>query len=574
MFESYTAGAERTLNRAGRLARRRGASAIEPLDLLASLAAESESRAAELLMEFGVERERLWAELDPELHDLLAKSQAGAFEQEEHSYEPAGAALPFSSGLRLVLSEATMHARGFDRKREVGTEHLLAALLTTAGRPAELLEAAGLEAQSLRERMTEATVADTSPLALAEGITPLDLGEPGGEVDLARILDASANRAREGLRVAEDYVRFVLDDPGLTKRFKEVRHRLAEAERGLDAHLLVGARDTREDVGTHIMTPSEQIRENPRAVLAANFKRIGEALRSLEEYTKLIDIWLAGRFEVLRYDVYTLEKLTMTAVAAHRGLGNAKLMVLVGGLPTIGELTWMVNEALAGGAEVIQYREKSLPDRELLRRAREIRILTAQARVPLVMNDRVDLARLASCDGVHVGQDDLTPRDARRVLGPAALIGVSTHDRPQLEAAILAGAGYLGVGPRFSQRHQGILGTRAGRSLYVRLAAETTSLPWFAIGGITEENVDRVLEAGATRVAVSGAVLLSQSPRRAVARLRAILDGDRPTRRPERLSHPSTSGQRQGLARGLDRSIDVVDGMSRRHESRFELAAG
>ena len=71
------------------------------------------------------------------------------------------------------------------------------------------------------------------------------------------------------------------------------------------------------------MTPVEQIRENPRAVLAANFKRIAEALRSLEEYSKLIDIWLAGRFEVLRYDIYTLEKLTMTAVAAYRGLGNA-----------------------------------------------------------------------------------------------------------------------------------------------------------------------------------------------------------------------------------------------------------
>jgi thiamine-phosphate pyrophosphorylase len=524
MLESYTAGAERTLNRAGRLARRRGASAIEPLDLLASLAAESESRAAELLMEFGVERERLWAELEPDLR-ALAEFQAGAFDREEDSYEPAGALLPFSSGLRIVLSEATMHARGFDRKREVGTEHLLAALLTTAGRPAELLEAAGLEAQSLRERMTEATVADTSPLALAEGITPLDLGEPGGEADLARILDASANRAREGLRVAEDYVRFVLDDPGLTKRFKEVRHRLAEAERGLDAHVLVGARDTREDVGTHIMTPSEQIRENPRAVLAANFKRIGEALRSLEEYSKLIDIWLAGRFEVLRYDVYTLEKLTMTAVAAHRGLGNAKLMVLVGGLPTIGELTWMVNEALAGGAQVIQYREKSVPDRELLRRAREIRILTAQARVPLVMNDRVDLARLASCDGVHLGQDDLTPRDARRVLGPAALIGVSTHDRPQLEAAILAGAGYLGVGPVFPSATKEFSEPELAGLSYVRVAAETTSLPWFAIGGITEENVDRVLEAGATRVAVSGAVVRSQSPRRAVARLRASLDG-------------------------------------------------
>ena len=115
------------------------------------------------------------------------------------------------------------------------------------------------------------------------------------------------------------------------------------------------------------MTPSEQVRENPRAVLAANFKRIAEALRSLEEYSKLVDVWLAGRFEVLRYDVYTLEKLTMTAVPPTARLGEARLMVLVGGLPTLGDLTWIVGEALAGGADVIQYREKGLPDRELLR---------------------------------------------------------------------------------------------------------------------------------------------------------------------------------------------------------------
>jgi thiamine-phosphate pyrophosphorylase len=525
MFESYTASAGRTLMRADRLAQRRGSKAVEPLDLLAALIAESESRAAELLIEFGVEPERLRGQLDHEFQVLLEEFRESGVDASEHWTEPAREALPFSPSLRLVLSEATMHARGLDRKREVGTEHLLAGLLTTSGRPAEVLRAAGLEAQSFRERFTDATAADTSPLALAEGILPLDLGEPGGGVDLARILDASANRAREGLRVAEDYVRFVLDDPGLTKRFKEVRHRLAEAERGLDAHLLLGARDTRADVGTHIMTPSEQIRENPRAVLAANFKRIGEALRSLEEYTKLIDIWLAGRFEVLRYDTYTLEKLTMTAVSAHRGLGNARLMVLVGGLPTIGELTWTVEEAIKGGADVIQYREKGMPDRELLHRAREIRIVTAQARVPLIMNDRVDLARLASCDGVHVGQDDLAPRDARRIMGPATLIGVSTHDRSQLEAAILAGAGYLGVGPVFPSATKEFSEPELAGLSFVRLAAETTALPWFAIGGITEDNVNRVLDAGATRVAVSGAVVRARSPRRAVAGIKARLNG-------------------------------------------------
>jgi thiamine-phosphate pyrophosphorylase len=318
-------------------------------------------------------------------------------------------------------------------------------------------------------------------------------------------------------------VRFVLDDPGLTRRVKEVRHRLAHAVRGLDPELLIGARDTTGDVGTHIMTASEQARENPRAVLTANFKRTGEALRSLEEYGKLIDVWLAGRFEVLRYDVYTLEKLVLAAVAAYRTLDDTRLMVLVGGLPTLGDLTWIVGETLAAGADAIQLREKGVADRELLHRAREVRILTAQARARFILNDRPDLARLAGADGVHLGQDDMSLRDARRIVGPSALIGVSTHDRAQLDQAVVAGAGYLGVGPVFASATKDF-SDFAGLA-YVRLAAETTNLPWFAIGGIGIENVEQVLEAGATRVAVSSAVVRADSPRAATKALRAMVDG-------------------------------------------------
>jgi thiamine-phosphate pyrophosphorylase len=249
----------------------------------------------------------------------------------------------------------------------------------------------------------------------------------------------------------------------------------------------------------------------------------------LEEYCKLIDVWLAGRFEVLRYDVYTLEKLTMTAVAAQRSLGQAKLMVLVGGLPTLGDLTWVVGEALAGGADVIQYREKGLADREMLRRAREVRLLTAEARVPMILNDRVDLARLAACDGVHVGQEDLSLRDARRIMGAAAHIGISTHDNEQFDDAILSGASYLGVGPVFPSPTKEFSEPELAGLGFVRRASESTSLPWFAIGGINESNVDRVIEAGAARIAVSAAVVRADSPRRATRRLKARLiglDGD------------------------------------------------
>jgi thiamine-phosphate pyrophosphorylase len=513
MIGSFTAGALRALERAQARARRRGGAAVEPADLLAALVDEAESRAAELLGEHGLGPERVW--------EALGAEPAGDG-PETVAPEAAAPPLPQSAAVRAALNDAAIQARSLNRSQAVGTEHLLAGLLAAPGPVAEALAAAGLPPGELTDRLARAAAAEAEPIPIAAEIPPLELSEPGQGVDLGRILDASANRAAEGLRVVEDYVRFALDDPGLSRRLKEVRHRLGEAVRGLGPDLLLGARDTREDVGTHIMTASEQARENPRAVLAANFRRAAEALRSLEEYGKLVDVWLAGRFEVLRYDVYTLEKLVLTAVGALRALGSARLMVLVGGLPTLGELTWVVGEALAGGADVIQLREKGLPDREWLRRAREVRILTVQARARLIVNDRPDLARLASADGVHLGQDDMLPRDARRIVGAAALIGISTHDHGQLEQAVLSGAGYLGVGPVFPSATKDF-SDLAGLA-FVREAAETSTLPWFAIGGIDEANLDDVLAAGARRIAVGAAVVRAPSPRKAAAALRERLE--------------------------------------------------
>lgn len=520
MFESFTAGAMRALHRADRVARARGVPAIEPADLLAALAREAESRAALVLEDFGLTLERIAQALDTAFGPEPEETD------DQADQTPDGpTALPHSPALRSALANAVAQAHAIDRGRSVGTEHLLGGLIAGRGPVADLLAAAGLEPEVLHERIGAADPVETGPIAVGDDMPPPELAEPGQGVDLNRILDASANRAREGLRVIEDYARFVLDDPGLTRRLKEVRHRLAEAIRGLDPDLqMIASRDTRGDVGTHIMTAAERAREHPRAVLTANFKRTAEALRTLEEYGKLVDVWLAGRFEVLRYDVYTLEKLTMTAVAALRGLGDARLMVLVGGLPTLGDLTWIVEEALAGGAQVIQLREKGLPDRELLRRAREVRILTAQARARFVMNDRPDLARLAGADGVHLGQDDLIVRDARRVVGPNALIGVSTHEPAQLDRAVLDGAGYLGVGPVFASATKAFDDFDLAGLAYVEHAAGATNLPWFAIGGIDPTNLDAVLEAGARRVAVSSAVVRAEFPRRVAAELRARLD--------------------------------------------------
>jgi thiamine-phosphate pyrophosphorylase len=171
---------------------------------------------------------------------------------------------------------------------------------------------------------------------------------------------------------------------------------------------------------------------------------------------------------------------------------------------------------------MIQLREKGLADSRLLALAREVRRITRSCGVLFLVNDRPDIALLSEADGVHLGQDDLAIREARRIVGPAALIGVSTHDVEQVRRAVLEGASYIGVGPTFPSRTKEFA-AHAGLE-FVRQAAAETTLPAFALGGITPANVAQVVAAGARRIAVSHAVCAAEDPRQAAAALRAALD--------------------------------------------------
>jgi thiamine-phosphate pyrophosphorylase len=124
---------------------------------------------------------------------------------------------------------------------------------------------------------------------------------------------------------------------------------------------------------------------------------------------------------------------------------------------------------------------------------------------------------------VHVGQEELSVKDARGIVGPNRLVGVSTHNIEQARRAVRDGADYLGVGPCFPSRTKAF--TEFAGLDFVRQVAEEITLPWFAIGGITPENLPDVLAAGATRVAVGGGISLAKNPAEAAARYRALLGG-------------------------------------------------
>src|ERR1043165_1146527 len=198
------------------------------------------------------------------------------------------------------------------------------------------------------------------------------------QTPIMRILDASLNRAAEGLRVVEDHVRFVLDDPLLTAEMKRLRHELASASAvfsSVDRHAV---RDTVHDVGTAISTDQEGRRLDSWDVCAASLKRTEQSLRSLEEYGKLLNSEFAGAMEGLRYRLYTLEKAVDVGRSSRERLANVQLCVLVDGRKSEGEFERLVKSLVDAGVGMIQLRDKELEDRELVERARLLVRLTKE----------------------------------------------------------------------------------------------------------------------------------------------------------------------------------------------------
>ena len=400
--------------------------------------------------------------------------------------------------MSLGLERAVAGARVWDERLAGGqlrlTHYVLALLDEEEGRPAELLERAGLSVAEIRVKLSEFV---DSPIAPSESVlfaaarqwsiahrhdpelltdafllavlradpgfthAAASLGldaarleeilkgsthapaeqalepeptlavfanpDPVGEMDAARVLDANFNRAREASRVLEDYCRFVLDDRFLTQQVKELRHELGSLTGQLPARLLLGSRETLRDVGTAVTATGEYERGTPAQVAAVNLKRLQESLRSLEEFGKLFGSDLGRSLEGLRYRAYTLERAVVGRNLSER-LAAARLYLLLTGSQCVAAMDWTIEQAAAGGVDIVQLREKELSDRELSARAREVRRWTLKAGVLFIINDRPDVARLAEADGVHLGQDDLSVKDARRIVGADALIGVSsTH---------------------------------------------------------------------------------------------------------------------------------------------------
>lgn len=507
---------------------------LDLLPVLLGLLAESECRAAQILSRHQVDTNTVvkqWPELS-----------------RDDAPQPR-AARAFSPALEDALYAARQRLWAYPQPLELATEHVLLGMLDTDHEVAHWLRQQGLSAEHVEQEIHDQHGHDPTPIDVElEAATkpaeakPAEAAETkherpasGGppktspapptaaatQMGLLRLFDAAANRAREGLRVVEDYVRFVLDDAFLTGELKELRHRLESALAQIPLADRLAARETTWDVGTQLTTGREADRSDVPAVLAANFHRLAEALRSLEEYSKLIAPPLATEIEQLRYRSYTLQRVVDINRRSRQRLKQATLYVLLDGGRSEQDLQQRAEAILAAGAHVLQLRDKQLDDRTLLARARLLRRLTTANSAVLIVNDRPDLAVLADADGVHVGQEELSVKDARTVVGPRRLVGVSTHSLEQARRAVLDGADYIGMGPTFPSSTK-TFEAFPGLENIQAVTAEI-GLPAFAIGGITVENCPQVLAAGAQRIAVSGAVAAADDPGAVVQQLLKLL---------------------------------------------------
>lgn len=317
-----------------------------------------------------------------------------------------------------------------------------------------------------------------------------------------RILDANLDRAREGLRIIEEWCRFGLNSPQLAGQCKHMRQELASWH----SPEMRACRDTTGDPGTDLTHPQEEHRSSVEHLLQANLCRVEEALRVLEEYGKLYNSKMSAAIKQMRYQVYVLES-DLLAYKRHQQLLRSHLYLVTSPVESFFQV---VEAALQGGLTILQYREKAGDDNLRLSYAQKLRQMCHHYNALFIVNDRVDIALAVDADGVHLGQQDIPIGLARQILGPQKIIGRSTTNPDEMQRAIQEGADYIGVGPIHETP------TKAGKAAvglaYVRHAAENCPIPWFAIGGIDMNNLTEVLKAGAERVAVVRAIMEAQQP--------------------------------------------------------------
>ena len=341
-----------------------------------------------------------------------------------------------------------------------------------------------------------------------------------GSSQTFRIIDASLNRAAEGLRFLEDTARFVLNDAALTEQLKTIRHEIITGDWPFHQQL-IQSRDSQGDVGINIEVEGGKDKKSLASAVVANSRRVQEALRTLEEVAKIEGGILplsAERLQQARFAMYTIEKNLLSRLLRQDKTEKIKgLYAIIDTQSLSGRYpVEITRQIIRGGAKVIQLRDKTTKKKDMLPVAQSLSDLCKANGALFIMNDNLDIALAVGADGLHIGQEDLSVSAARKLAPLDMIIGCSVFNVEQAKQAVADGADYVAVGAIFPTPSKDtlVLGLEP-----LRQVKQAVSVPVVAIGGINLNNLTEVKKAGADSIAVIGAVLGADSPEKAAREL-------------------------------------------------------
>ncbi|HIE44058.1 MAG TPA: thiamine phosphate synthase [Candidatus Omnitrophica bacterium] len=320
-----------------------------------------------------------------------------------------------------------------------------------------------------------------------------------------RIIDVNIDRAREGLRVIEDTMRFIFEKRELTERARELRQEISNLPSALNISLpkLLSSRESEADLGRE---REEQQRGDTLEIVSSNFSRVEESIRVIEEYSRILNVKATPQIKKIRFEVYTLQKKIHLTLHRKNRVSKLGLYIITDEEIAGKSHQRIAIEAVKGGADTIQLRDKKNSTRKILQEAHQMRRIIPEDKVLFIINDRADITVACDGDGVHLGKDDLPVQQVREIIGESKLIGVSCDNVEEAEKAEEAGADYISLGPIFYTTTKEGLPPPVGTEIITE-AKKRISIPLVAIGGIDEDNMEDVLKAGADSIALISAAL-------------------------------------------------------------------
>jgi len=327
------------------------------------------------------------------------------------------------------------------------------------------------------------------------------------DLRIFQIIDANLDRAREGLRVLEDWARFALGGNDFVAKIKN--HRQILGKNHLEVY-----KQSRNHIEDECkgLTHQEQInRKTSQQIISSNSARVQEALRVIEEFSRLHNHELSKIASEIRYEIYNIEidLLSLSKFKKSEEILKENDLYVITDLKD--NLLEIIEEILIAGVRIIQHRFKMGTDQENLQEAIQIKNLCKRYNSLFIVNDRIDIALACNADGIHLGQDDVDLKTARKILGNSKIIGISANNEIDISNALKEGCNYIGIGPVFetaTKKNKKPIGIEKIKTLTKNL-----NIPWFAIGGIKSNNISYLKSNGLKKVALVSQLMNSEDPK-------------------------------------------------------------